>query len=84
MNLYMEFIGESFGAAEISKKGIPVYSGTVPSLGKQSYLEARPGLQFIFSSNTRISFSPAFRLINYSYTKTYPVYYLYLQHDFFF
>ncbi|MGP8214672.1 MAG: hypothetical protein ACLQQ4_03830 [Bacteroidia bacterium] len=83
VNIYMEFMGESYGAASITKKGEAVFSADVPSLSKGSYLEARPGLQFIFGSNTRLSFSPAFPLINRSYAKTYPVYYVYLQHDFF-
>ena len=82
VNLYMEFMGESYGAASISKKGEYVFTGGVPCLARGCYLEARPGLQFIFGSNTVLGFSPAFPLINRSYTKTYPVYYLYLQHDF--
>jgi hypothetical protein len=82
VNIYMEFMGESYGAASISKKGEGVFTGDIPSLAKGSYLEARPGLQFIFASNTILSFSPAFPLINRSYAKTYPVYYVYLQHDF--
>jgi hypothetical protein len=82
MNLYMEFTGEAYGAVSITKNNERVFSGNVPSLAKSSYLEARPGLQFIFASNTILSISPAFPLINRSYTNTYPVYYLYLQHDF--
>jgi len=82
VNIYMEFMGESYGAASISKQGEAVYTGGVPSLAKGSYLEARPGIQFIFNSNTLLSFSPAYPLIHRSYTKTYPVYYVHLQHDF--
>jgi hypothetical protein len=82
INLYMEFMGEAYGAAFISKKGEAVFTGYAPSLAKGSYLEARPGVQFIFASNTTISFSPAYPLIHHSYTKLYPVYYVYLQHDF--
>ncbi|HTB30871.1 MAG TPA: hypothetical protein VK808_02535, partial [Bacteroidia bacterium] len=82
VNIYLEFMGESYGAAVITKNGENVFSGAVPSLAKGNYLEARPGLQFIFASNTILSFSPAFPLINRSYAKTYPVYYVYLQHDF--
>ena len=78
----MEFMGEDYGTASITKQGEAVYSGGIPSLAKGSYLEARPGLQFIFASNTILSISPAFPLINHSYSKTYPVYYVYLQHDF--
>lgn len=82
VNIYMEFMGEDYGAASISKKGEPVFTGGIPSLAKGSYLEARPGVQFIFASNTILSFSPAYPIINRSYAKTYPVYYVYLQHDF--
>ena len=82
VNIYMEFMGEAYSAASISKQGETVFTGGVPSLAKGSYLEARPGLQFIFASNTILSFSPAYPLINRSYTKTYPVYYVYAQHDF--
>jgi hypothetical protein len=82
VNLYMEFVGERYGAASITKNNTPVFSGGIPSLVKGSYLEARPGLQLIFASNSMLSFSPAFPLINRSYTKTYPAYYVYLQHDF--
>jgi hypothetical protein len=82
VNIYMEFMGESYGAASITKQSEDVYTGGVPSLAKGSYLEARPGIQFIFASNTILSFSPAYPLIHRSYAKTYPVYYVYLQHDF--
>ncbi len=82
VNLYMEFMGEAYGAVKMSKTGETVFSGNVSSLASGKYLEGRPGLQFIFASNTIISFSPAFPIINRSYTKTYPVYYIYLQHDF--
>jgi hypothetical protein len=82
VNLYFELMGESYGAPTISKKGEPVYYSYVPSLAANAYLEARPGIQFIFGSNTRLSLSPAIPLISRSYAKFYPVYYVYLQHDF--
>jgi hypothetical protein len=82
VNIYMEFMGEAYGAANIIKQGKEVILEGVASLTRGAYLEARPGLQFIFNSNTILSFSPAFPLISRSYTKTYPVYFVYLQHDF--
>ncbi len=62
LNIYLEFMGESYGAAFITKNNKPVFSGGIPSLAKGNYLEVRPGAQLIFASNTStfVSFSSRF------------------------
>jgi hypothetical protein len=83
VNLYAEFLGRAYGAAEISMGGenLPVYNA--PSLEAGHYLELRPAIQFIFWSNTRLDLSSSFLIFGESYTKFYPVFYMNLQHYFY-
>jgi hypothetical protein len=84
VNLYMEFVGESYGAMKsITKEGQPVNWYNVPSLDKGYYLEARPAIQFIFLSNTRLDLSMAFLMMGHSYERSYPIFFLSIIHDFF-
>ncbi|HXP48453.1 MAG TPA: hypothetical protein VN922_00780 [Bacteroidia bacterium] len=84
VNLYMEFVGESYGGMHsISDNGQNVIWTDVTSLNKGYYLEARPAVQFIFQSNTRLDLSMAYLLMGHSYERSYPIYFLSIQHDFF-
>jgi hypothetical protein len=84
VNLYMEFMGRSYGGAVITYKDSPVNTDGAPAFSKGSYMEVRPSVQFIFHSNLRIDISSSFLLYGYSFTKTHPAYYLTLQRYFYF
>ncbi|HTB06556.1 MAG TPA: hypothetical protein VK806_06335 [Bacteroidia bacterium] len=84
VNLYMEFVGETYqGMQSITKEGENVKWTNVPSLNSGSYLEARPSIQFIFLSNTRLDFSIAYLLAGQSYERSYPLYFINVQHNFY-
>jgi hypothetical protein len=80
VNVYAEFLGRSYGGAEISMGGESVLIDDVPSLEPGHYLELRPAIQFVFWSNTRLDLSSSILLSGESYTKFYPVFYMGLQH----
>ncbi len=97
VNIYLEFLGEDYQAVKIYLSNIqnansPIYLDP-GSLALQAgrYLEARPGIQFIFNSNTRIDLSLATTipdgyggyLLGHSYTRMYPAYFINFQHYFF-
>lgn len=82
ITVYLEFTGETYDAASVYKNSLPVYSGIAPSLAAGSYVEARPAIQFIFLSNTRVDISLAYLLAGHYYEEGFPVYYLSLQHTF--
>ena len=83
VNIYAELIGESYGGMKsITNNGQAVNWYNVPSLNKGSYLEMRPSVQFIFLSNTRLDLSIAYLLMGQSYERSYPLYFLTIQHDF--
>lgn len=84
INLYTEFIGKTYNSVDITKDGQAVKLADAPGLEAGSYVEVRPALQFIIRSNTRIDLSVSQPLIGRSHVKTYPVFYLNLQHYFFF
>jgi hypothetical protein len=83
VNLYAEFLGKTYDAAEIHCMGEKVIIDNVPALSAGSYMELRPALQFIFWSNTRLDLSSSFLIHGDSYTKLYPVFYFNLQHYFY-
>lgn len=84
INLYMEFAGESYeGMQSITQNGQPVYWYNVPSLSSGHYLEARPAIQFIFLSNTRVDLSMAYLVSGQSYERSYPLYFISLIHNFY-
>ena len=84
VNLYMEFVGESYQAMQsITKEGETVSWYNVPSLNKGHYIEARPAIQFIFLSNTRVDLSMAYLLNGHSYERSYPLYYVKILHNFY-
>jgi len=83
INIYMEFTGETYNAANVLKNGQTVSTGDASSLLKGSYLEARPAIQFIILSNTRIDLSIASLLAGHSYERSYPLYFFTIQHSFY-
>ncbi len=82
VNVYLEFIGKSYGTATIHQNGIEVPPQT-DLLLKGNYIEAHPGLQFVIVSNLRIEFSVGFPIVNKSYAHFYPVYMFGIQRYFF-
>jgi len=83
VNLYMEFIGETYKASAVSQNGRMVNASDAPSFSNGSYLEARPGIQFILLSNTRIDFSVGALVAGHSWERSYPLYYFNLLHIFY-
>jgi len=84
LNLYVEFMGKTYGKADVKVDGSSVILADVPGLEKGNYIELRPSLQLIIHSNTRLDFSIAKPLLEKSYVRFYPAYYVNLQHYFFF
>jgi hypothetical protein len=84
VNLYAEFSGKLYSGAHLLQGGLPVQV-TEESVALQNghYMEFHPGIQFIFNSNTRLDVTAGFRLLNESYTHTYPLYTVQLQHYFY-
>lgn len=84
VNVYVEFMGKSYEAAQVYYKGEKVSTHNVPSLAKGNYLEIRPAIQFIFLSNTRLDISFSRAILNQTYVKTNTPFYINLQHSFYF
>ncbi len=84
VNVYLELMGKSFGSGRINKNDQEVLLLQTKRFNGQSLLEARPSVQFIFSSNTRVDLSCGFPVIGASYARFYPAFYLNLQHYFYF
>ena len=83
-NLYLEFLGKSYGEAQIIQygdKNIPI---STPLLMAGNYVDICPGIQTIIKSNLRMELSVEFPLINKSYAHFYPVYMLGIQRYFYF
>jgi hypothetical protein len=84
LNIYLEFMGKSYGQATVIQygdKNIPI---STPLLKAGSYVDVCPGFQCIIKSNSRIDFSVEFPLINKSYAHFYPVFMLGVQRYIFF
>jgi hypothetical protein len=80
-NIYVEFIGKSYGAAKVDFSNIlapgsyyPVSVQGVPVLLAGQYVELHPGVQCIIKSNLRIDLSAGFPFIDKSYAHYYPLY----------
>lgn len=84
LNLYVEFLGKSFDGANISVDGKNILIAYAPALEKNNYVEVYPAVQLIIKSSLRIDLSMGFSLMNRSYVRTYPVYYLGVQKYFYF
>ena len=83
INLYVEFIGKSYEAAKVTQFGYVNVPIQTPLLDKGNYVEIHPSVQAIFNSNLRIDLSVGIPMINRSYTRFYPIYYLGIQRYFF-
>lgn len=82
INIYTEFMGKSYKAAEIIQNDVNVVPET-NLLKAGSYIDVYPGIQAIIKSNLRIDFSVGLPLAGKSYTKFYPVYTFGIQRYFF-
>ncbi|MEM8908278.1 MAG: hypothetical protein AAGD05_10575, partial [Bacteroidota bacterium] len=81
-NLYVEFIGKSYGAAALTSNGEPISIESAP-FQEGSYLDVNLGIQQIIRSNDRLELSVGFDLINRSYRHFYPVINFGWQHYFY-
>ncbi len=83
-NVYMEFMGKSYGQATIIQYGDKNVPISTPLLKAGNYVDVCPGIQCITKSNARIDLSVEFPMINKSYAHFYPVFMLGVQRYFFF
>ena len=69
INLYLEFLGRSYGAAHVTQQdGVVTYH--IPDnafLKAGNYVDINPGIQWIIKSSLRVDFSVGFPLINTSF-----------------
>lgn len=79
INLYVEFMGKSYEAAKVTQFGYLNVPIQTPLLAAGNYVEVHPSVQAIFDSNLRIDLSVGFPLVNQSYARFYPIYYIALQ-----
>lgn len=84
VNVYLEFIGKSYGGAEVISNGKKILISNVPALEAGNYIEIRPSVQFIFQSNFRIDLSMARPIVNRSHVRVAPVYFVTIQRYFYF
>ena len=85
VNLYLEFLGKTYGAAEVTQQDGVVTDkipNTISILKAGSYVDVYPGVQWIIQSSLRVDVSVALPLVNSSYLHNYPIYYLGLQRYF--
>lgn len=79
INLYIEFIGKAYEAARVTQYGFINVPIQTPLLAAGHYVEIHPSVQAIFESNLRIDLSVGLPMINRSYARFYPVYYIGIQ-----
>jgi hypothetical protein len=87
VNVYVEFLGKTYGAADVTQQdGVVTYHipNSIGILEGGSYVEVSPGVQCIIRSDVRVEFSLGMPLINSSYLHEYPIYYVAMQKYFFF
>lgn len=88
-NLYVEFLGKSYTAAQVSVANIltggyyPISATGIPVLQAGNYVDVNPGIQCIIRSNLRAEFSVGFPVIDRSYVHYYPLYTIGVQRYFF-
>ncbi|MGZ4033426.1 MAG: hypothetical protein ACXVPU_10990 [Bacteroidia bacterium] len=83
-NVYLEFMGKSYGTAKVIQYGTKDVPISTPLLQAGNYVDVCPGLQYILHSNLRVDLSVEFPLVNKSYAHFYPVYMLGIQRYFYF
>lgn len=81
-NIYVELMGKSFGAAQLSSNGESIQPESEPFQGG-NYLDIYFGIQQIMRSNDRLELSVGFDLLNQSYRHFYPVINVGFQHYFY-
>jgi hypothetical protein len=81
-NVYVEFIGKSYQAADVVQGGVDISARTA-SLKSGSYMEIYPGIQRIVNSNTRIELSYGFNLLGFTYVHFTPIWTLAVQRYFY-
>lgn len=84
VNVYLELLGRSYEAAQVTQYGNVSIPINTPLLDKGSYVDLAPGVQCIIKSNLRVDFSVKFPMINKSYAHSYPVFMVGMQRYFFF
>jgi hypothetical protein len=78
INLYLECIGKTYGKAKLQKEGLAVNNPAYAFNGA-TYVDVRPGIQFIFNSNLRLDLSASALKIG-EREKKYTVLFLALQY----
>lgn len=81
-NVYLELKGATYSAAQVAVGGVSA-TATSPSLKGGSYVEAWPGIQGIYNSNTRIDLSMGLELYSRSWNHFYPDYVVSWKHFFY-
>jgi len=84
INVYMEFLGKSYEAAKVYQYGVKPVPISTPLLQAGNYIDAAPGIQYIFKSNLRIDLSAELPMIGKSYAHYYPVVFVGVQRYFYF
>jgi hypothetical protein len=82
-NVYLEFLGKSYNAANITLNGEALTIQT-NLLRKGYYVEMHPGIQWIINSNARVDLSIGYPILGESYIHFYPVYNIGIQRYFYF
>jgi hypothetical protein len=82
-NVYLEFLGKSYQAANVTLNGETLLIQT-DLLRQGYYVEAHPGIQWIINSNARVDLSVGYPILGESYIHFYPVYTLGIQKYFYF
>ena len=77
-------IGKTYDSGATFKNEKEVSILNAPQFSGHSYMEARPAIQLIFSSNTRLDVSCGLPVYGKSYSRFYPVFYLNIQRYFYF
>ncbi len=83
-NVYIEFMGKSYGEAKVYQGPQMVSSPILtPLLQAGNYIEIYPGIQCIIKSDLRIDFSIGYPFLGTSYVRFYPVYMFGIQRYFY-
>jgi len=82
-NVYVEFLGKSYGGANVNVNGV-VGDIQTPLLEKGYYVEMHPGIQWIINSNARVELSVGYPILGESFIHFYPVYSFAVQRYFYF
>lgn len=73
VNLYLEIFGKTYGDAQIMWNGSAYDISAIESLQGGSYIEFRPGIQFILNSKSRLDVTIAQSLKGRTFLYTFPM-----------